>query len=463
MSDSPSDLDNRIDRYTRGELSARQARNLAQKALDNAGVFEELTSVALVNAALESLRNLSDEKVARYVNGRLPASEERSLAEAALDREDVFDALAAHGAVEQSLQNDAFRAKISQSGTRVIRLSRTTRALAIGSIAAAALLAAFVLRGPKTATPPVATQTAIPAPPPSPRPALDASARTGQPILLAIQLDPLHPAARPVFRGIAPDTRPARLSGAILMLDQGIATIDLGSVDGITTGSELRVFRDGAPSQPIGRVTVTTVFREQSRGRIVAGSTVRERDLVRPDSSVHLSALLQQVEALRDRGELPVARDTAQRALAWAESKDLARGERRKVLELLASIEYQTGATVTALEHLQSAADSFSAPPRATAAEQAITQNGLGALYMMRGDYLKAEQTLNAAAKTATGESIKAQIRNNLGVLSELLGNSSQAAADYNEALKALDRAHFSSSPERHAIQTNLARIKQRN
>ena len=247
------------------------------------------------------------------------------------------------------------------------------------------------------------------------------------------------------------------------MLDQGIATIDLGSVDGITTGSELRVFRDGAPSQPIGRVTVTTVFREQSRGRIVAGSTVRERDLVRPDSSVHLSALLQQVEALRDRGELPVARDTAQRALAWAESKDLARGERRKVLELLASIEYQTGATVTALEHLQSAADSFSAPPRATAAEQAITQNGLGALYMMRGDYLKAEQTLNAAAKTATGESIKAQIRNNLGVLSELLGNSSQAAADYNEALKALDRAHFSSSPERHAIQTNLARIKQRN
>lgn len=460
MNDSPSELDGRIDRYALGDLSAAESRHLAQDALDNSGVFEELTSVALVTAVLESLRSASDEKLVRYVNGRLPVSEERSLAQDALDREDVFDALAAHGAVEQSLQNEAFLARVIQPGAPVIRFSRGTRALAIGSIAAAALLAVFVLRERKIAAPPLSTQTAITPRSPSVRPALGVSADPGQPILLATQLDPLRSAAQPVFRGVAADTRSPRPSGAILTLDQDIATINLGSVDGLAKGSDLLVFRDGAPSHPIGHVIVTTVFRDRSRGRIAAAGTVREHDQVRPDNSVHLRALLQQVEALRDRGKLSDARDTAERALAWAESAGLARGERRGVLVLLASLEYQTGAAAAAFDHLQSAADSFTAPPAPSAAEKGITENGLAALYLVRGDYPKAEHSLNDAANANPDPLLEAQIRNNLGVLFELRGDSSQAAKYYNEALKSLDRAHASPSPQQRAIEANLARVQ---
>jgi tetratricopeptide (TPR) repeat protein len=207
-------------------------------------------------------------------------------------------------------------------------------------------------------------------------------------------------------------------------------------------------------------VIVTTVFRDRSRGRIAAAGTVREHDQVRPDNSVHLRALLQQVEALRDRGKLSDARDTAERALAWAESAGLARGERRGVLVLLASLEYQTGAAAAAFDHLQSAADTFTAPPAPRAAEKGITENGLAALYLVRGDYPKAEHSLNDAANANPDPLLEAQIRNNLGVLFELRGDSSQAAKYYNEALKSLDRAHASPSPQQRAIEANLARVQ---
>ena len=43
-----------IDRYVRGELSAREARALAQASLDSPALFDELTDAALAKAALDS-------------------------------------------------------------------------------------------------------------------------------------------------------------------------------------------------------------------------------------------------------------------------------------------------------------------------------------------------------------------------------------------------------------------------
>jgi hypothetical protein len=463
MNDSPSDLDLRIDRYSRGEVTGPEARHLAQEALDSAELLDELTSVALVKRTLQSLPSASEEELARYVGGRLAPSEERRLAQVALDREEVFDALAAHGAIERSLQDETFRAKISQPGARARRFSRTTSAVAIGSIAAATVLAVYFIRDSKTAAPPVSTHSAITTTAPTPRPSLGGSASPEQPILLATLLDPVRPAAGVVFRGTAPHSRPPRPDGTILALEQGIATINLGSVDGLAKGSELRVFRDGTSSQPVGRLIVTAVFREQSRGRIVAGETVRERDLVRPNNSVYLRALFEQAEAQRDRGDLPGARDAARRALSWADSEKIARGEKRNLMVFLASLEFQTGETTAALEHLHAAADSFTAAPAPTALEQAGIENSLGALYLARGDFTRAEQSLDAAAKIDTGASLEAQIRNNRGVLSELRGDSLRAVAAYGEALKAIERDRLSSASERRAIEANLARVKRPN
>jgi Flp pilus assembly protein TadD len=207
------------------------------------------------------------------------------------------------------------------------------------------------------------------------------------------------------------------------------------------------VFRDSASSKEIGRLLVSTVFREQARGRIVSGNDVRVHDEVRPDTVTYLAALRRQVEALRDRGDLAAAREAARRALSSAASTAEERAEQRNMLELFAALDYQAGAIDAALEHLRAATES--------AAAQAGTLNSLGALYSVRGDYANAEAAiLEAAAKAQTDPLLRVQIRNNLGVLAELRGNARQAEAYYKDALES------SSSLDRLAIQANLARVQ---
>ena len=83
------DLD-RIERYMNRELHPAAARAMAHEALDDSDLFEELTAVALVQAALES-----------------PATTDRSLAQSALDDEDLFDTLVARGAAEAAMRTPA--------------------------------------------------------------------------------------------------------------------------------------------------------------------------------------------------------------------------------------------------------------------------------------------------------------------------------------------------------------------
>src|SRR5438309_1937013 len=58
-------MTDRIDRYVRGELTAEEARQLAQESLDSGELFEELTSSALAKSAL-SVRSVPDSKVVRF-------------------------------------------------------------------------------------------------------------------------------------------------------------------------------------------------------------------------------------------------------------------------------------------------------------------------------------------------------------------------------------------------------------
>ena len=82
-----ADLDGRIDRFVDRKLHPAAARALAHEALDDTNLFEQLTAVALVQAALES-----------------PATTDRGLAQSALDDQDLFDTLVARGAVEAAVR-----------------------------------------------------------------------------------------------------------------------------------------------------------------------------------------------------------------------------------------------------------------------------------------------------------------------------------------------------------------------
>src|SRR5260370_19816141 len=214
--------------------------------------------------------------------------EERALAREALSDDQLFDALAAHGAVEKALDNPVFRDAISKTG-RPVRSKANIFAIA-GSIAAAIALFTFYIkwdRPPGLSNRPTIAQPTL-------KPTLDPSASAGQPILLARQLRPASGDA-PIFRASASQRRAPQQQGSILSIEEKLPTINLGSLDGLAKGSELGVFRGG---QPIGRIVVTTIFRDRARARIVAGESIHVGDQVRTDGPVYLSAVMQQLDAL---------------------------------------------------------------------------------------------------------------------------------------------------------------------
>src|SRR5262249_5035484 len=81
----------------------------------------------------------------------------------------------------------------------------------------------------------------------------------------------------------------------------GIVEIDLGSLDGVKQGMVLATTRLEAPADDVRHVTITTVVRDRSRGRVADGA-VRLGDIVHVAPDVHLTALLNQLAASRSTG-----------------------------------------------------------------------------------------------------------------------------------------------------------------
>jgi len=127
-------------------------------------------------------------------------------------------------------------------------------------------------------------------------------------------------AARRFFRSSESESRSPQSSGLILSSEGGLATIDLGSLDGLMKGSELEVFRDDHATKPVGRLVMTTVFRQRARGRVSAGQQIKVRYQVRVPAAVYLGALLQRTDALSGQGDSAAARTVAEKAVAWAQS-----------------------------------------------------------------------------------------------------------------------------------------------
>jgi tetratricopeptide (TPR) repeat protein len=413
MSDSTKPhRDDQMDRYARGELAAAEAREVAQESLADPELFENLTYSALAKTAMAT---------------RLAGEQ----------------------------------AKLPLSSANVVRFPRKARVFVAGVAAAAAIVSVslYLLRpsflGRNQSHETAARQRV--------KPALAFSADPGQPVLLASGLQPesARPGGAPVFRSPEPTSRSPRAAGSIVSIEDGQASVDLGSLDGLAKGTELRVFRDEQFTQPIGRLIVTMVFRERARGRIPAGQKIPANSRVRAPDTVFLAALLQQVDALSDRGDSAAARAIAEKAAGLAQTADVPPSLRRKALERLAQLEYQAGALEAAERHYQSAVDSLNAEPQASVEEQAVALNNLAVLHLLRGDYGGAEAPLHqAASKSLKTDSTYGRTLNNAGVLAELRGDRQKAETLYASALRAFAAIQDSSPQERSAVETNLARLR---
>jgi Flp pilus assembly protein TadD len=342
----------------------------------------------------------------QFATRDLSPTEARLLAQQALEDTDLFDTLVAQGAVEASLQSPA----IFRSTRRV------PWAIALCAAAAAVLLAFFLWRSSSRQIPQPSEQARAIVSKPAILPSLETV--NDRPVLLASELRPAHSPNAGAFRGGSGPTRQPQSTGRIVALEAGEASVNLGSLDGLTKGIEL------------GPIVITTVFRDHARGKIVNGSPIRINDPVRVPLSIHLTAVLHEVDALAATGDLSQARELARNTLSAGSA-----GETRMLLERLAALDYQAGATDAAREHYEAAANNFYAPPAASPSEQAATLNSLGALYLLRGDPASAEKPLNqAASETAIDPDLRAKIVNNLGVLSEMKGDLATARDDYSRA-----------------------------
>jgi hypothetical protein len=328
------------------------------------------------------------DRIDRYVRGELSPEEARALAQASLDSPALFDEL-----TDAALAKAALNPRTVRTAS-VLRTWRKKAVLTGGLVAAAVLVLISLPHRPSRREPNV-------------KPVLDLGSNAGQPVLLA---SGLHPANAPVFRGSEPDSRAPQAAGVIVSIEDGSANIDLGSLDGLAKGSELRVFRG---SSTVGRLQVTAVFRDRARASVIEGKQLRPKDEVRVGGADHLNALLQQVDAAFNRGDPDTAIKLAEEAVRWGES---------------------------------------AAVPPGT---MAVSWNQLAVLHILRSEYDGAKShLLRAASATSKTDPVYGQIQNNLGVLAELRGERDKAAASYHDALGA------SPGEQRQTVERNLARVR---
>jgi hypothetical protein len=220
------------------------------------------------------MAGMTEEQLDRFARGELPPLASRELARQALANPDRFDELTATA--------------IARRGLAASKRAQITRPV---FVAAAAAMIGLVLLMPRRTAEPVSPRVAIPAPP----------------ALLAGPRDP-HPAA---FRGADSETREPRAIGSIGSIADGIATIDLGSIDGLAKGDKVDVIRG---DRAIGQIELTTIFRDRSRGEIAGGASIGLNDPVRVRPSARLRAILDRIAAALARGEAEQAMRIARQA-----------------------------------------------------------------------------------------------------------------------------------------------------
>ncbi len=252
---------------------------------------------------------MSEDILDRFARGELSAEESRGLAEKALGDHNLFAELTSTAIARTELPN-------------LRRAKRIWPRIAMFAAAAAVILGVILYTAQRKSRP-VRLDAAISAPP----------------ILLARNADS-NPAA---YRGADTESRESRATGSIESIAGGIATIDLGSVDGLAKDSEVDVVRAG---EAIGKARLTTVFRDHSRGEIAHGSPIRVSDQVRVPPVARLRAELDQIDAAMARGKAEKAMSIAQQASVEGFDPDLSRAEDLNNAGIIAEVHRDRGKAI---------------------------------------------------------------------------------------------------------------------
>jgi len=217
---------------------------------------------------------MSEDKLDKFASGELSLTETRELARQALDDSELFEDLTSIAIARTGLQKRGRQIPIWPG---------------IAILAAAAIVILAV---------------ALHTPQPQPRVLPPVAAAAMDPIFLARSGN----SNGAQFRGADSDSRAPKSTGSVASVEDGLITIDLGSLDGLLKGSEVEVIRDG---QSIGKINVSTVFRERARGEAQPGLAIRAHDLVRVSAEAELRAVLDQIDSSMARGDAAAARRVA--------------------------------------------------------------------------------------------------------------------------------------------------------
>jgi len=323
----------------------------------------------------------------RYAAAGLSPAESREVAQQSLADPELFEELTAIALAKAAVSSPPRPSKTARPRRLIMWLA---------AAASIAVVAVYSLRPPglREARSPLA-------------PALADAAKRGQPMLLSAGLLPRD---SPVFRDIPSTRRAPRSSGRIVSIEEGFASIDLGALDGLAIGDELQVYRDEAPTDSVGTLTLSSVFRDHAQA--LAGRNTRAGQIVRAPVAAQVRAMLDQTSALYARGDLGGARITASQAVQLAESGDVR--------------------------------------------QRAEAWNRFAVLLMLTGDPDAAGPPLRrAVAALSQSDPLYGDCANNLGVLAELANDRRGAAEWYAKALGATK-----DEPDRQVIESNLTRVR---
>jgi hypothetical protein len=396
------------------------------------------------------MADVPDETIDRLLAGDLPAAEQRRIAQLALSDPELFEQLTAAGVVATSLEPDREKTPptvLSHSTATLGSPWIRPRVLVMTIVAAAAAIVLAVALGrSRNPVTPAASENVAHAP--------TVPAALAPPLLLTARFEA---APQPTFRTDAGTSRPPRQSGTIVSAHDGEVDVDLGSLDGLKQGTELHIVRGSGDARAGGVVTIAVVFRERSRGRLSAGVQVQAGDRVDVAPAVHVSAILEQAAARSAAGDRAGARTLGQLAVSRARTPEVSADVRRRSLDQLGVLEHQAGDLDAAAPLLAAAVDEFDTAPAATSGERAGVLNELGAIRIEQRDFAAADRALQSAQSYATGV-LLARVTNNLGAVAALRGDIAAAGRLYRQARSLATES--ATLADRDAIDKNLDSLK---